>query len=242
VKLVAYVRVSTEKQLRTGYGRADQERQVRAWCKSHGHKLARIIFDDAKSGTLDAGERPGLLDVLRTIKDREAEGVVMRDLDRIARTLTVQEAVLAQVWHLGGHVFVVTDSDEIPQDDPDDPMRTAMRQMAGVFAQLERAMTVKRLRNGRAEKATQGGYAYGGPPFGWRAEGKELVPDVREQAILLNMHDRRKEGMSYGEIASLLNEAGSLPRRGRWHPQTVSRALTRRVEHNQHYNVDLVQP
>jgi hypothetical protein len=61
------------------------------------------------------------------VRDHEAEGVVMRDLDRTARTLTVQEAVLAQLWSLGGHAYVVTDQDEVPQDDPDDPMRTAWR-------------------------------------------------------------------------------------------------------------------
>src|ERR1700733_4620603 len=98
MKLVAYVRVSTGNQVKYGYGKADQERQVRAWCKDNGHKLARIIYDDAKSGTLPPEERPGLLDVLRAMKAHEAEGVVMRDLDRIARSLTVQEAVLAQVW------------------------------------------------------------------------------------------------------------------------------------------------
>lgn len=49
----------------------------------------------------------------------------MRDLDRIARSLIVQEAVLAQLWTFGGHAFVVTDTAEIACDDPDDPMRTA---------------------------------------------------------------------------------------------------------------------
>lgn len=225
MKIVAYVRVSTETQVRTGYGRADQERQVRAWVKANGHKLVKIIYDDAKSGTLEAQDRPGLLCVLRAIRDREAEGVVMRDLDRIARSLTVQEAVLAQVWHLDGRAFVVTDSAEIPRDDPDDPMRTAMRQMAGVFAQLERSMLAKRLRNGRAEKSRQGGYAYGGPRYGWRAEGKELVRDEAEQVNRARMRELRDQGLSYGAIADQLNAEGTPARRGRWHAQTVSRAL-----------------
>jgi DNA invertase Pin-like site-specific DNA recombinase len=226
-KVIGYIRVSTEKQVKDGYGLADQEKQVRAWCKRHGYVLVRIIHDDAKSGTLEAAERPGLLAVLKAVRGHEADGVVMRDLDRIARTLTVQEAVLAQLWKLGGHAFVVTDAAEVPQDDPEDPMRTAMRQMAGVFAQLERAMASKRMRNGRAAKAEAGGYAYGGPPYGWRAEGGGLVRDPAEQAVRERMRELRAGGASYARIADALNAEGVPARRGRWHPQTVARALER---------------
>lgn len=231
MKLIAYLRVSTERQVREGYGLADQERQVRAWCRVNGHRLVRIVTDDAKSGTLEASERPGLLDVLKAVRSHEADGTIMRDLDRIARTLTVQEAVLAQLWKLGGHAFVVTSRDEVPQDDPDDPMRTAMRQMAGVFAQLERAMAIKRMRNGRAEKAAQGGYAYGAPRYGTRSEGKALVSVPDEQEVIARMREMRSEGMSFGKIAEALNDQGVKPRRAqRWYAQTVSRAINSATE------------
>jgi hypothetical protein len=46
--------------------------------------------------------------------------------------------VLAQLWTLGGHAFIVTDADEVPQDDPHDPMLTAMRQAQPV-GDLQRA-------------------------------------------------------------------------------------------------------
>jgi DNA invertase Pin-like site-specific DNA recombinase len=229
MKVIAYLRVSTERQVKDGYGLADQEKQIRAWCKANGHHLVRVVEDDAKSGTLEAAERPGLLDVLKAIRSGEADGIIMRDLDRIARTLTVQEAVLAQLWKLGGHAFIVTSKDEVPMDDPDDPMRTAMRQMAGVFAQLERAMTIKRMRNGRVAKADQGGYAgYGSPAFGTRAVDKELAADDREQAVIKRMRELRNSGLAYGKIADQLNTEGLTSKRGgAWHAQTVSRVLGR---------------
>jgi hypothetical protein len=70
------------------------------------------------------------------------------DLLRLARALTVQEVILAQVWAYCAVMFT-TDQGEIFRDDPDDPMRTAMRQMAGVLAQLERGMIAFRLRMGK---------------------------------------------------------------------------------------------
>ncbi|NEW71007.1 recombinase family protein [Streptomyces rhizosphaericus] len=69
----------------------------------------------------------------------------------------VQEAILAQIRKHGGRAFTANSGGV----HPDDPMRTAMRQMRGVFAQLERSVIAARLRHGRREKAEQGGYAYG---------------------------------------------------------------------------------
>jgi DNA invertase Pin-like site-specific DNA recombinase len=83
------------------------------------------------------------------LREQRAQGLIVARLDRMARAVTIQEALLAIVWQLNGPVFAVDMGGEVPPDDPDDPMRTAMRQMAGVFAELDRRMIVKRLRDGR---------------------------------------------------------------------------------------------
>jgi DNA invertase Pin-like site-specific DNA recombinase len=77
----------------------------------------------------------------------------------------VQEATLALVWQRGTRVFAA-DTGEVHRDDPDDPMRTAIRQVMGVFAELDRKMVAKRLRDGRLAKAAAGRKAVGDYPFG----------------------------------------------------------------------------
>ncbi|MEY9998152.1 hypothetical protein ABIE67_010273 [Streptomyces sp. V4I8] len=109
---------------------------------------------------MESAERPGLADALTEIEDGTADGIIAPNLDRFARTLVVQEAILAQIWKHGGRAFTA-DSGEVHPDDPDDPMRTAMRQMMGVFAQLERSMIAARLRHGRREKAESGRWTPG---------------------------------------------------------------------------------
>jgi hypothetical protein len=47
-------------------------------------------------------------------------------------------------------------------------MRTAMRQMASEFRQLERGKLAKRLRDARKHKTSLGGHAVIGTPFGFR--------------------------------------------------------------------------
>lgn len=66
------------------------------------------------------------------------------------------------------------DVGKVARDDPDDPMRTAMRQMAGVFAELDRAMTVKRVRDGRKAKKAKGGHPSGSYPYGFCKAGPEV--------------------------------------------------------------------
>lgn len=71
------------------------------------------------------------------------------------------------------------DLGEVRRDEPDDPMRTAIRQVMGTFAQLDRALLVKRLRDGGAAKARAGGHAVADTPSTrvlTRAGGRLLRP------------------------------------------------------------------
>ncbi|MFC6064400.1 recombinase family protein [Streptomyces ochraceiscleroticus] len=175
MKLIGYVRVSTDRQVEDGFGLAVQERMIRGWCRQQGHTLGRAVYrNEGYSGTLPAPDRPALADALSEVEDGQAAGIIVGRLDRLARRLVTQEAVLAQVWKNNGHVFT-SGQGEILQNDPEDPMRTAMRQMMGVFSELEHSMIVARLRAGRKEKAVQGRYAYGAPPYGGQAVAGELV-------------------------------------------------------------------
>jgi DNA invertase Pin-like site-specific DNA recombinase len=220
VRLVAYLRVSTNGQAEHGFGLDVQEEQVRAWASAHGHEIVRVCRDEGVSGTLDAIDREGLTCALGAVPD-VAEGVVMARLDRLARSVTVQEAILAAIWRDGGRVFALDQGGEVLQDDPDDPMRTAMREMAGVFAGLDRRMIIKRLRDGRKAKAAQGGKAVGRYPFGMSKDG----PVEREVTVLRVMADMRAEGWPWHRVAAELNERGLHPRHAaQWTTQTANHA------------------
>lgn len=227
VKLIAYVRVSTEGQARDGYGLESQRWAIREWARAVGHQIVAWHTDAGVSGALDAAARPGLTEALAALAASMASGLVVRDLDRIARTLTTQEAILATVWAVRGN-SVFTCAGEVLADDPDDPMRRAMRQMAGVFAELERAQLTRRMRDGRRAKAASGGFAFGSPPYGWRAEGRELVPEPGEQRVLRLILRQARAGASTRVIAAELNAAGHTTKRGRaWTSGAVSTVLTR---------------
>ena len=101
-----------------------------------------------------------------------------------------------------------------------------MRQMAGVFAQLDRAMITKRLSDGRRVKADKGGYVGGSPGYGYRAEGGELVEDPTEQAVIARMLAMRSSGTSLNTVANTLNHEGVPTKRGgRWSAASVARII-----------------
>ena len=225
IRIAIYARVSSNAQAETDTisGQVDD---LTAWAEAQGHEIVTVCEDEAVSGKLPAAERPGLSCIIDAVETGEADAVLIRALDRLARELTVQEATLAMLWKSGGRVFTVTG--EVLADDPDDPMRTAMRQMAGVFAQLDRAQISKRLRDGRRRKAEAEGYIGGAPSFGTRADSttRELVTDNREAETLAKIQAMRAEGMGYKAIAEKLNAEGIPAKRsGKWHAATVSRIL-----------------
>jgi DNA invertase Pin-like site-specific DNA recombinase len=96
----------------------------------------------------------------------------------------------------------------------------------GAVSEYERSMIALRLRSGRRRKAEHGGYAYGSPPYGWRAEHGTLVEEPAEQAVIHRATELRRGGASLRNIVAALSAEGHVAKRGvRWHPATVARLL-----------------
>ncbi|GLB83498.1 recombinase family protein [Mycobacterium kiyosense] len=236
MRLVGYLRVSTIEQADKGYGLDIQRAAIAKAAKALGATIAKWTADEGKSGALDAEDRPGLKQALLLVRSGQADGIIVRDLDRLARSVSVQEAVLSAVWRdKNTGVFTSVPPQEVLRDDPDDPMRTAMREMAGVFAGLERKLIAKRLRDGRKAHAANGGHVNGPAPFGWRTDPKSddnpsgaLVPVPAEQAALAVMRQLHAQAVPTREIADVLNAQGHATRKGgRWTHGTVARIISR---------------
>jgi DNA invertase Pin-like site-specific DNA recombinase len=227
VKVIAYIRVSTGKQAEEGLGLDIQEQAIRTWAKAHRHKIAAVIADEGVSGVKELDDRPGLAEALAMVRDGSVTGICVARLDRLARDLVLQEQLLAEFRRHGADVFTTSAGEAgYLTDDPDDPSRRLIRQVLGAVSEYERSMIALRLRAGRRRKAEKGGYAYGSPPLGWRAERGQLVVDDAEAEALARIAELNHDGASLREIAGVLTDEGHRTKRGaHWHPQTVARAL-----------------
>jgi DNA invertase Pin-like site-specific DNA recombinase len=232
MKIVGYVRVSTNRQAERGLGLSVQRKAIKDWAKANGHRLVDIHEDAGISGSNGIDDREGLADALNLLHDGQADGLVVLCVDRLARDLMIQEAVLAKVWDLGGSVYTVETGEVRREDandlDDDGPYRTAMRQIMGTFSELEKKLIVRRLKAGRKAKAAQGGYAYGSPPFGWHSVDGKLVPVPEQQATLARIRELYSSGHSLRSIAVTLTAEGRPPQRGdTWHPATLAKIIAR---------------
>ncbi|HEY3925012.1 MAG TPA: recombinase family protein [Acidothermaceae bacterium] len=234
MRLAAYTRVSSESQL-DGFGLEVQRDAISRWAKANGHRVVSWHEDAGISGAKDAADRPGLSAALLAVQQPpDADGIVVARLDRLARALTVQEAVLAVVWRAKGRVFTA-DAGEVLADDPDDPMRTAMRQMVGAFAELDRKMVVKRMRDGRRAKAGTGRKSTGSYAYGYQGAGKGRERDAAvradEQAAIARIIELRADGKnSYRWIAATLDAEGFRPRRAEhWSSMAVRNIVLREL-------------
>jgi DNA invertase Pin-like site-specific DNA recombinase len=228
VRVVGYVRVSTTQQA-LGESLEAQEQAIREWAEAAGHVIVKILEDGGRSGKLAEADRPGLLSALELLEAGEADGLVVHRLDRLARALHVQEAVLARAWLSEAEVWEALGARLVLQDDPDDPMRTFVRQVMGAANQLEASMTRARLQSGRRHKESRGGYGGGFVRYGWAVVGQgkdaKLVEVEAEQAVLKRMRRLRKRHTLRG-IATKLNAEGVTAKGGGpWRHTSVRSAL-----------------
>jgi DNA invertase Pin-like site-specific DNA recombinase len=94
--------------------------------------------------------------------------------------------------------------------------RVAMRQMMGIFAELDRKSIVYKLRAAR-QRARANGRCEGRKPFGVR-EG--------EQAIISRMLELKAQGGNWEAISRQLNAEGLKTRTGNeWFPASVRRTV-----------------
>jgi DNA invertase Pin-like site-specific DNA recombinase len=123
-----------------------QREAIEAFARHSGHVVVEWFNDPAVSGADPIDTRPGFRALLDRIVSNGVRTVVVEDASRFARTLMVQEAGIATLAGLGVRVLTSRGDD---LTDSDDEMRVAMRQIAGVFSQLEKTRLVKKLRGAR---------------------------------------------------------------------------------------------
>jgi DNA invertase Pin-like site-specific DNA recombinase len=211
-KAFAYLRVSGESQVE-GDGFPRQRAAIKKWADTNGVKIVRFFEERGVSGSTDGVDRPAFQEMLTALLSNGTRIVLIERLDRIARDIVVQESILKDLNRRGFELISVSEPDLCSAD----PYRSAMRQMLGVFAELDRKTIVLKLRAARQRKKLQTGRCEGRKPFGSR-DG--------EQKIITRMKSLKEVGGNWESISKTLNAEGFKTRSGgSWFPATVRRIV-----------------
>jgi DNA invertase Pin-like site-specific DNA recombinase len=225
-KYVAYLRVSTDKQGRSGLGLEAQREAVTRYLNGGKWTLA-AEYVETESGKRD--DRPKLAAALAHAKAIGAT-VVFAKLDRLTRSVDLLRTLVAS-----GVDLVFCDLPNVP---PGAMGRFLLTQMASV-AELEAGLISERTKVALAAAKARG-VKLGNPNGARCLHGKqvgnaEAVEVIKRKAdehatnLRAIVEDIRGQGItSVRKMADELNQRGILtPRGGEWQPTTVVRLLAR---------------
>jgi DNA invertase Pin-like site-specific DNA recombinase len=92
----AYLRVSGKGQLE-GDGFTRQLSAIRKYADTNGLRVTRVFREAGVSGTQDLENRPALQDLLVALHSNGTRLIMVERLDRLARDLMIQEAIIADM-------------------------------------------------------------------------------------------------------------------------------------------------
>ncbi len=201
-----YVRVSGKGQVK-GHGPRRQRELIEEFAARHAYRVV-AFYEDSHTGT--EADRPQFTEMLVAMMGNGVKTVIVESLDRLARDLMIQSTLLAKLAAEGLTLIAANTGMDVTAEMESDPMRRAMIQIQAVFAELDRRMTVKKLRDAREKTRAEKGRCEGRKPFG-HYDG--------ELAVLARIHKlhRKPRGgvrMSVREIAETLNAEGHRNRSG----------------------------
>lgn len=208
IKAVAYLRTSSAANV--GQDKDSEQRQLAAierFAKHAGFAIVETFRDPAVSGADPIEGRPGFSALLDKIEGNGVRNVIVEDASRFARDLVTQELGILSL--VGRGVKVVTaGGDDLTETQ--DPFKVAMRQIAGAFAQLEKARLVAKLRHARERRRAEGR----------RVEGRKPLSETHAEAVLMakrlrRAHSKTGERRSLRKIAEELAAKGFLSTKGK---------------------------
>jgi DNA invertase Pin-like site-specific DNA recombinase len=207
---IAYVRVSTGKQAKSGLGLEAQQEALARFAEAEGYSLLKT-FEEVETGKgADAlDRRPQLSAALQMAKKHDAP-VVVAKLDRLSRDVHFISGLMQHRTP-----FIVA---ELGADC--DPF---MLHIYAALAEKERRLISRRTKDALAAKKAQGKKL-----GGLNAGGIKNRDEAKERAEQLRPIFAELAGLSTRKIAAALNVRGiATPAGGRWHAVTVKRVLSR---------------
>ena len=157
-------------------------------------------------------KRPKFTSMVSAILENGCNTVVVESLDRLAREYRVQEQMLIYLASKEIDLIAANTGENITAAIQADPMKKALVQIQGVFAELDKSLLVRKLRRARDKVRKENGRCEGPRPYGSTPEEAEILKKVR---YLRRRSPGQKKPRTYQAIAEQLNGEGISTRRGK---------------------------
>lgn len=223
MRVIGYVRVSTEEQASSGCSLAAQADKIRSYCGLYGISLVDIIEDAGQSAkTLG---RPGLQQALSMLVCGSANGLVIAKLDRLTRSVRDWATLIER--YFDGRTSLLSVEDKI---DTQTAAGRVVLNLLIAISQWERETIGERTATALRHRQRQGIHV-GSAPFGAQIQDGRLIGDEQELRVVTLALDYRRQMMSYQNIADEFIQLRIPTKRGgKWRPQTIRQIIKRYQE------------
>jgi DNA invertase Pin-like site-specific DNA recombinase len=208
IRAFGYVRVSGKSQV-DGYGFDRQEEAIRNYAAKAGYEIISLFREEAVSGTTGEVDRPAFQEMMTEILRDGVKTVIIEGLDRLAREYRIQETLLIYLASKGVKLLSARTEEDITEAVQADPMRKALIQIQGIFAELEKNLLVKKLRNARDKAREERGKCEGQKGY------SEIAPQTIEEIKKLRRKPKGEKRLTYVQIAEELNRRGVKTAKGK---------------------------
>ena len=203
-KAVIYARYSSDKQTENSIDA--QLRAAHTYCEQKGLSVIGEYIDRAISGTTD--NRPEFQRMISDAKKGEFAFVVVYRFDRFARNR--YDSAIYKKQLEGSGVRVLSTEESVGTGDEGIILESIYDAMAEAYSRR----LSKVVSRGMRETAMKGLSTGGAIPLGYKIEGKKLVIDENEAAIVRSIFDEYVNGCGKKKIADELNRKGYRTKRG----------------------------
>ncbi len=201
LKAYGYCRVSGAGQLE-GDGFNRQENAIRAFAVKSKIEIVHL-YREQVSGVKDEEQREVFQEMVSAILRNGVRTIIVEGLDRLAREYRIQEQLIIYLASKGIILIDARTEEDVTEAINADPMKKALIQMQGIFAELEKNLLVKKLRVAReSQRLAQG-----------KCEGRKGWNDQPEKrnAILgqikgLRRKPKGQKRITFVETADRLND------------------------------------
>lgn len=225
MKVIGYIRVSTEEQATSGQSLDAQREKAKAYAALYDLQLVEIIEDAGISAK--SLNRPGLQRALAMLDSGAVDGLLIVKLDRLTRSVADWQKLIDGYFgeKAGKSLFSVADSI--------DTRTAAGRLVLNVLlsvAQWERETIAERTKDALQHKIRTG-QRCGRVRYGYdlAGDGTTLVANDDQQQALVLVRELKAAGKSLRDIAAELTSRGIPTKEGKaaWTHTAVNRILQR---------------
>lgn len=209
MRIIAYLRVSSDKQVKTGYGLSGQRTACEEYAQRKGWTISEYFMDEGISGKLGLHKRPGLDSALNSLK--RGDVLLCQCRDRIARSVEMLIQIGKIIKKKRACIITCDGTGELEMN-AHNWLAVIMRD---VVSEFERLNCGERTHRALMDKKSKG-LVYGEIPYGYRKaeDGIHLVVDEYEQSVIDEVIKMNDQGVALRKICPILNERGIKTKKG----------------------------